>query len=316
MVFHKGLDAYGKPPEDIRNMYKKYQRMKPSDLYTDKTVVDFEPFGNARYDVGLTRAITYSNSYHLTIPGLFIYPSLLPSEVQLSLLSLLLHRDLSNPAHKTNVHMHYSVPYPSNNASFFSYQPRASPAFQPLDPAIRKPLSIAQVLARKLRWMTLGGQYDWTNKVYPAETPPPFPPDIAELLSGLFPMMRPQAAICNFYSPGDTLSMHRDVSEECDRPLVSVSIGCDAVFVAGLSSESPGEPSKTLSLRLRSGDAVVMSGPSRFAWHGVPQIVGGTCPEWLRDWPAEGGSESIQYEQWRGWMTSKRINLNVRQMWD
>ncbi|KAK5005704.1 hypothetical protein LTR60_006175, partial [Cryomyces antarcticus] len=42
MVFHKGLDAYGKPPEDIRNMYKKYQRMKPSDLYTDKTVVDFE----------------------------------------------------------------------------------------------------------------------------------------------------------------------------------------------------------------------------------------------------------------------------------
>ena len=65
-------------------------------------------------------------------------------------------------------------------------------------------------------------------------------------------------------------------------------------------------------LRLRSGDAIYMTGESRFAWHGVPKVLKGTCPEYLEDWPAEGG----EYEEWRGWMKNKRINLNVRQMKD
>jgi hypothetical protein len=65
-----------------------------------------------------------------------------------------------------------------------------------------------QVLQNKVRWMTLGGQYDWTKKVYPAEAPPEFPPDIANLIRGIFhDVLDPQAAIVNIYSPGDTLSM-------------------------------------------------------------------------------------------------------------
>ena len=57
-----------------------------------------------------------------------------------------------------------------------------------------------------------------------------------------------------------------------------------------------------------------MSGPSRFAWHGVPQIVKDTCPAYLRDWPA-GEEGSHEFEEWRGWMAGKRVNVNVRQMW-
>jgi len=162
--------------------------------------------------------------------------------------------------------------------------------------------------------MTLGGQYDWTNKVYPDAPPPPFPEDMAKLISGLFGMT-PEAAIVNLYSPGDTLSLHRDVSEECDRPLVSISLGCDGVFLIGLAPDDAVEEPRIATLTLRSGDAVVMAGASRYAWHGVPKVMGETCPAWMESWPAReeiGGD----FEAWRGWMKGKRINLNVRQMFE
>jgi alkylated DNA repair protein alkB homolog 1 len=233
-------------------------------------------------------------------------PSLLPPATQKTLLLNLLHRDLSNPNHKTNLHLHYHVNYPAHQASFFSID-QSTVTFQPKDPAIHPSLAVKAALEKKLRWTTLGGQYDWTKKVYPAETPPEFPSDIAELLRGLFPDMEPEAAIVNLYSPGDSLSLHRDVSEEVDRGLVSVSLGCDAIFLIGLEDKTSGTTQHEV-LRLKSGDAVLMSGQSRFAWHGVPKIIPGTCPEYLSDWPGE------DFPEWKGWMSNKRINLNVRQM--
>jgi len=155
-----------------------------------------------------------------------------------------------------------------------------------------------------MRWTTLGGQYDWTAKRYPSTAPPAFPSDIKCLLESMFSTTRAEAAIVNLYSPGDTLSVHRDVAETSSTGLVSVSLGCDAIFVVGTDDDNG------LTLRLRSGSAVYMSEQSRFAWHGVPQIVAGTCPNFLEDWPGE------EFERWRGWMKGKRVNLNVRQMWD
>jgi alkylated DNA repair protein alkB family protein 1 len=182
-------------------------------------------------------------------------------------------------------------------------------------------------LTKKLRWATLGGQYDWTAKVYPTGPTPTFPPDITKFLETLFPAMKAEAAILNLYSPGDVLSMHRDVAEESDKGLISISIGCDAVFVIGLGQDHTDEtsngtvpddvePRSPLVIRLRSGDAVFMGGKSRFAWHGVPKIIPNTCPDHLKDWPASEEDKSCDYKQWKGWMTNKRINLNVRQMWD
>ncbi|KAF2136231.1 uncharacterized protein K452DRAFT_302918 [Aplosporella prunicola CBS 121167] len=352
------LDAHQRPPDHIRAAYKKFQKTRPPALDADPALVDLVSRDPGAYQLRLVRSIareellsafrsfesetTCSNVEqwlpdtlmpvyeHPSMPGLHIIPSLFPPEVQKILLHRLIHRDLSNPSHKTNVHMYYDIPYPPESSSFFQIPPSSEPRFLPKDPSIHKPLSINQFLSKKLRWVTLGGQYDWTNKVYPAEQPPPFPSDVGSLLEGLFPDMKPQAAIVNFYSPGDTLSMHRDVSEECDRGLVSVSIGCDGIFVIGLNEEdsvvdeASAETQKlpgALALRLRSGDAVYMSGPSRFAWHGVPQIVSDTCPSWLQDWPASPDdrhtdSEKEQLDLWRGWMRTKRINLNVRQMWD
>ena len=209
------------------------------------------------------------------------------------------------------------------DASFFSLLPSSAPLLLPKDPDIHRPLSVLQFLNKKLRWLTLGGQYDWTAKVYPPGEPPKFPKDVADLLRGLFPEMVPEAAIVNVYSPGDMLSMHRDVAEQCGQGLVSLSLGCDAIFVIGLESESEEQDSGTKSepdvrvaaFRLRSGDALYMSAASRYAWHGVPQVIPDTCPEWLKTWPADDGGGG-EFAAWSGWMAGKRINLNVRQMFE
>jgi alkylated DNA repair protein alkB homolog 1 len=263
-----------------------------------------------------------------------LLPGLLSENSQLDLLSKLLHRDLANEKHTTNIHKHYNIPYglcrsitsngntPEWTQSFFNIEPSSSEIFLPFDAKIHKPLSINQFLNRKLRWMTLGGQYDWTNKAYPEEKPPEFPKDVKEFINQAFPQMQPEAAIVNVYSPGDTLSLHRDVSEISDKGLVSISIGCEAIFVVGLDGAD--HRSKWISIRLRSGDAIYMSGPARYAWHGVPRIIPNTCPSNIQSWPAVGETsgqsnkaleqQSCNFELWRDWLASKRINVNVRQM--
>lgn len=211
------------------------------------------------------------------------------------------------------MHLHHDVPYPPPGFSYFDHV-ASDLQFKPQDPSVHKPFGIRQYLGKKLRWMTLGGQYDWTNKVYPSGRPPPFPADMAKLIGGLFGMT-PEAAIVNLYSPGDTLSLHRDVSEECNRPLVSISLGCDGVFLIGLDGLNDDDEPRMATLRLRSGDAVVMAGESRYAWHGVPKVIEGTCPVWMEDWPCVGEGAD-RFKEWKGWMKGKRINLNVRQMFD
>lgn len=245
-----------------------------------------------------------------------IYPALLPPEVQLNLLEKSLHRDVANPVHQTNVHLFHEVMYPpldgnGRPVSFFDHT-ASGIIFRPKDANVHKSFTTRQLMDRKLRWATLGGQYDWTNKAYPEQPPPDFPSDTKKLLEGLFPM-KAEAAILNLYSPGDTLSLHRDVSEQCNQPLVSISIGCDAVLIVGLDSVGDDQV-KFCSIRLRSGDAVLMKAESRYAWHGVPKVIEDTCPQWLENWPAS--DDSSQYEQWRGWMKTKRVNLNVRQMFE
>lgn len=246
-------------------------------------------------------------------------PSMIPPTVQIELLSRLFHRDLSNSVHQTNAHLHYDMTYPGQGQtaepctqfpSFFTDDPART--IYPKDPGTHKPMTVQNFLDKRLRWVTLGGQYDWTAKVYPEETPPPFPGDVADLLRAAFPETEAQAAILNVYSAGDTLSAHRDVSEACDVGLISVSFGCDGLFMISHDDGAGCE-----IIRLRSGDAVYMNGPSRFAWHGVPKIVPNTCPNWLADWPSLSGDHAntaSPSDSWKGWMAGKRVNLNVRQM--
>lgn len=271
--------------------------------------------------------------------GLLLIHFLLPEQTQIALLSRLLHDSLGNPHHNNNVEGHYDKPhdllrdkaetpsvgerlangFPAAKSSFFELSPDSPALIRPLDAAIHQPLTISQFLRKKLRWIDLGAQYDWTDKTYRTKGAPPFPSDIADLMQSFFPETKPEVAIVNLYNPGDTLSVHRDVSETATSGLISISLGCDAIFIIGLEGDDG--KMKNIAVRLHSGDAVYMSQSARYAWHGVPSILPGTCPSFLAEWPAQladeaesTGQNTTKYEPWRGWMSSKRINLNIRQL--
>ncbi|KAK9781462.1 putative Alkylated DNA repair protein AlkB [Seiridium cardinale] len=341
------LDAHEQPSDQLRATWKYYYRTDHGqfanhpdidDIHVPERAIEFQQSGVIPSEklisafrqlepAGCDSSPVVQDApiyFHPLLPGLLIVPSLIPPSTQKALLSRMVHRDLSNPAHQTNLHLHYDLPYidggSDGDSSFFSMSSDAPANFIPKDPDVHKPLSIKQVLDKKLSWVTLGGQYDWTNRVYPEQSPLQFPSDIANLLQTLFPATLAQAAIVNFYKTGDTMMMHRDVSEEANKGLVSLSIGCDALFMIAPNDyaermENPemGDSKKPyLLLRLKSGDAIYMTEESRYAWHGVPKVLKGTCPDFLADWPAEDG----KYEDWKGWMQNKRINLNVRQVKD
>ena len=83
----------------------------------------------------------------------------------------------------------------------------------------------------------------------------------------------PEACLINFYAGGAKLGSHADTDEqEFSAPVISVSLGDAAAFhVGGLRRSDP----KT-SMRLESGDVVVLGGAARRAFHGIDRIYPGT----------------------------------------
>ena len=161
---------------------------------------------NMKYSQVCTRFLTVLNPLcelpahpvHSHNLGLHLIPGLLPPSTQRTLLSRLWLRDLTDPRHQTNLNLHYNLPYPSftsGTCSFFHYPNPAEVLLEPKEPNTHKPLTVVQMLNKKLRWMTLGGQYDWTKKVYPEmdygadlnqkELPVPFPADIARMINSI-----------------------------------------------------------------------------------------------------------------------------------
>lgn len=113
---------------------------------------------------------------------------------------------------------------------------------------------------------------------------PAIPPQLAALATAAAAAagfeMRPDMCIMNFYTAEAKLGVHQDKDERPETiaagiPIVSVSLGDAARFVVGgLSRKDPINP-----MILRSGDVLVMGGPSRLRYHGVTRIQPGTAPE-------------------------------------
>ena len=83
----------------------------------------------------------------------------------------------------------------------------------------------------------------------------------------------PQACLINYYAPGARMGLHQDKDEaDFAAPVISLSLGETAVFrVGGRSRRDP-----TTSVQLESGDAMVLGGPARLAFHGIDRILRGT----------------------------------------
>lgn len=119
---------------------------------------------------------------------------------------------------------------------------------------------------------------------------------------------------------------HVDRSElDNSRPLVSIScvhpsllqrpssrvradarLGHAALFLLGTGDRA--DPPRPLILR--SGDVLIMSGPGRQAYHGVPRILEDSLPSYLR--PKEGDTPTLAAA--KRWISTARINVNARQV--
>jgi len=140
------------------------------------------------------------------------------------------------------------------------------------------------MLCLGLHWNAQTYTYEEQRSDFDGLRVPPIPPALATLAidaarnAGF--VMRPDLCIMNLYESGSRMGVHQDKDErretiEAGVPIVSVSIGDSARFVVGgLTRKEPTAP-----LVLRSGDVVVMGGPSRLRFHGVTRILPGTAPD-------------------------------------
>lgn len=153
---------------------------------------------------------------------------------------------------------------------------REAPLFTPSMPKTGKPMSVRMTNCGPLGWVTDKDRGYRYQPVHP-ETGNPWPP-MPEQLLRLWDDVTgyrapPEACLVNFYAEGAKMGLHQDRDEkDFDAPIVSVSLGDDCLFrVGGTKRADP-----TVSMRLGSGDVVVLSGPSRLAFHGVDRIYPGT----------------------------------------
>jgi DNA oxidative demethylase len=81
----------------------------------------------------------------------------------------------------------------------------------------------------------------------------------------------PESCLVNFYEGGAKMGLHQDRDEEdFAAPVVSISLGDTAIFRIGGTARGD----KTKSLKLASGDVLILEGPSRLAFHGIDRIIG------------------------------------------
>lgn len=151
-----------------------------------------------------------------------------------------------------------------------------APLYRPAMPRTGKSFSVEMTNCGTLGWISDAARgYRYEDR-HPA-TGQPWP-EIPDELMQLWRNVSccdapPQACLINYYRPGARLGSHVDADEE-DRtaPVVSVSLGDDAVFHVGGQKR---HDAKTRVI-LASGDVVVLGGPARLAYHGIDRIKAGT----------------------------------------
>jgi alkylated DNA repair protein (DNA oxidative demethylase) len=152
----------------------------------------------------------------------------------------------------------------------------AAPLFVPRMPRTAKPMSVRMTNCGPLGWVTDETRGDRYQATHP-QTGAPWPPIPNIILKAWRDLSGyphpPEACLVNFYDPEARLGLHQDKDEkDLAAPVVSLSLGDTGLFrIGGLKRGDP-----TRSLRLASGDAVVLGGEGRLAFHGVDRILPGT----------------------------------------
>jgi len=150
-----------------------------------------------------------------------------------------------------------------------------APLYGPVMPRSGSPYSVRMSNCGPLGWVSDRDGYRY-SPVHPVSRAPW--PKIPAVVLAVWHATTgvaypPEACLINYYGPQAKLGLHRDEDEDArEAPILSISLGDTAIFRLG----GPERRSPTKSLRLASGDVLVLSGPSRTWFHGVDRILPGT----------------------------------------
>lgn len=158
----------------------------------------------------------------------------------------------------------------------------AAPLYVSRMPKSGLPMSVRMTNCGTLGWMSdqeRGYRYE---AVHP-ETREPWPAIPAILLDAWDDLggyaKPPEACLVNVYDAEAKMGLHQDRDEQdFDAPILSLSLGADCRFRLGGARRAD----KTVGFTLSAGDALVLAGPARRAFHGVDRIL----PSMLTPLPA------------------------------
>jgi alkylated DNA repair dioxygenase AlkB len=155
----------------------------------------------------------------------------------------------------------------------------------------------------KLTWATLGYHYDWTARAYHEGAKSPMPDALTRLgqlfgrtalrvqlnaspavtnpaftTNDSYEMLSYEATACivNYYNSKSVMGGHRDDLEVAvTKPIVSVSLGCPAVFLLGGKTVDC-EP--VFPMIARPGDVMIMGGDCRLNYHSMARLLPAKLP--------------------------------------
>ncbi len=153
---------------------------------------------------------------------------------------------------------------------------QAAPLFTPRMPRTGKMFSVRMTNCGELGWVSdaeRGYRYQATHPLTGAPWPAIPEAALRAWRQTTSSAVMPQACLVNFYDAAARMGLHQDRDEQAlEAPVVSISLGDSCLFRFGGEQRS----GKTKSIRLHSGDVVVIGGASRLCFHGVDRVLAGT----------------------------------------
>lgn len=150
-----------------------------------------------------------------------------------------------------------------------------APFYRPTMPRSARPFSVDETNFGPLGWFSDRDGYRYVARHPHTNTAWPSIPEAlialwAEIAAYAAP---PECCLVNLYRGGARMGLHQDRDEEAlDAPVLSVSLGDDALFrIGGATRKDP-----TRAITLASGDVVLFGGLARLAFHGIDRTMPGT----------------------------------------
>ena len=151
---------------------------------------------------------------------------------------------------------------------------KQAPFYRPVMPGSARPFSVEESNFGPLGWVSDQNGYRY-QPAHPVtgQAWPGIPQMLMALWRDIADAPDPECCLVNLYRGEARMGLHQDKDEkELSAPVVSVSLGDDALFrIGGTTRRGP-----TQSVALSSGDVVMFGGPARLAYHGIDRIRPGS----------------------------------------